>query len=67
MAEPFLAEIKPAEFRQVRAALQRKGVSSKGITDFLAGRAVTNSADRLKLAAILIAHEKAAPVSRRRV
>ena len=65
MAEPYLAEVKPAEFLQVRAALQRKRVSSKGITDFLAGRPVTNSADRLKLAAILIAHEKASPVSRR--
>ena len=65
MAEPFIAEIKPAEFLRVRAALQKKGVSSRGVTEFLAGRPVSNSADRLKLAAILIAHEKAFPVSRR--
>ncbi len=65
MAEPFLAELKPAEFRRVRVALQKKGVSSRGVTEFLAGKPVSNIADRLKLAAILVAHEKASPVSRR--
>jgi hypothetical protein len=65
MAEPFLGEIKPAEFRKVRTALEKKGVSSIGVTEFLAGRPVSNSADRMKLAAILVAHEKASPVSRR--
>jgi hypothetical protein len=65
MSEPYLAEIKPAEFRRIRVSLQRKGVSSKGISDFLAGKPVASNADRLKLAAILIAHEKATAVSRR--
>jgi hypothetical protein len=51
----------PAEFSRVRMALQRKGVSYPGASQFLAGNPVSNSADRLKLAAILIAHETARP------
>ena len=42
-------------------ALQRKGVSDPGASQFLAGNPVSDSADRLKLAAILIAHETAQP------
>lgn len=62
MSPPFLlSEIRPAEFSRVRLALRRKGVSLTGINEFLAGRPVTNSADRLKLAAILIDHETAHP------
>jgi len=65
MSEPFLSEIKPAEFIRVRTALQKKGVSSRGITEFLAGKPVSKSADRLKLAAILVAYEKRGSISKR--
>ena len=57
MSEPFCARLKPAEFNQVKQSLQRKGVSASGVTEFLAGRPVSNNADRLKLAAILVSLE----------
>jgi len=50
--------MRPAEFSKVRMTLQRKGVSSKGVSEFLAGKPVSNSADRFKLAAILVSYEK---------
>ena len=65
MSEPFIAELKPAEFRQIRSSLRKKGVSLKGVTEFLSGKPVRNSADRLKLVAIFIAQEKTSPISRR--
>jgi hypothetical protein len=57
MSEPFLSEMSAAELSRIRMALQRKGVSFSGAGAFLAGKLVSNSADRLTLAAILIAHE----------
>ena len=57
MSEPFIGRLKPAEFNQVKLDLQRKGVTPSGATEFLSSRPVTNNADRLKLAAILISLE----------
>jgi hypothetical protein len=59
MSEPYISKMKPAEFSRVRMALQRKGVSGPAVSEFLAGNPVSNSSDRLKLAAILIEHETA--------
>jgi len=61
MSEPYIGRLKPAEFNRIKQSLQQKGVTVGGATEFLSGRPVSNNADRLKLAAILISHEGPRP------
>ena len=60
MSEPFL---QPAEFQKARLAMRQSGVSQMGADQFLEGRPVSASSDRIRLAQLLVDAVGRAPLT----